>query len=366
MMTTHARLGALRQLGRRKHCIRRALRAAPMLALLAGACDYPTSLPKWDTQWLVPAKSTTLSPGQLLPANVTLASDNSAFLVSVAPVTISRSLGELCTACTALNGQTVAKPLFTATPTDTLRFPAGVSAATLAGGAVSISINNGLNFDPIRPGASSRGTLQLTLTSGGTTVGGLTLDGNSDALPAGQTTTRTITLTAGAVAGKIAVSMTVTSPLGDPVRLDTNQRFNVTATPQSIRFSDVTVSVTQKQVSVQQQTMNFSDIDQSVIDRVKDPSSLVLTINNPFAVTGTLTLNFINAAQPITKQVTLSGGTTTQRVSFTHQELQALLGRVVTLTATGTVNAAAAIKITPAQVVQINTQLELTLGPKEG
>ena len=49
MMTTHARLGALRQLGRRKHCIRRALRAAPMLALLAGACDYPTSLPKWDT-----------------------------------------------------------------------------------------------------------------------------------------------------------------------------------------------------------------------------------------------------------------------------------------------------------------------------
>jgi hypothetical protein len=363
MMTTHARLGALRRLGRRKHCIRWALRAAPMLALLAGACDYPTSLPKWDTQWLVPAKSTTLSPGQLLPANVTLASDNSAFLASVAPVTISRTLGELCAAC--VNGQLAAKPFFTSTPTDTLRFPTGVSSATLAGGTVSISINNGLNFDPIRPGASARGSLQLTLTSGGSTVGTLTLDGNSDALPAGQTTTRTITLTAGAVSGKITVSMTVTSPQGDPVRLDTSQHFNVTATPQSIRFSDVTVSVTQKQVSVQQQTMNFSDVDQSVIDRVKDPSSLVLTINNPFAVTGTLTINFINAATPVTKQLTLSSGTTTQRVSFTHQELQSLLGREVTLSATGTVNAAAAVKITPSQVVQINTQLELTLGPKE-
>jgi hypothetical protein len=366
MMTTQARLGALRPLELREHCMRWALRALPMLALLAGACDYPTSLPKWDTQWLVPSKSTTLSAGQLLPSSVTLASDNSAFLVSVAPVTISRSLGELCSACSGLNGLTTPKPPFNSTPTDTLRFPPEVSSASLAGGTVAIAINNGLGFDPIRPGVGARGTLQLTLTSGGTTVGTLTLDGNSDALPAGQTTTRTITLGAGAVSGKITVLMAVNSPLGDPVRIDTNQRFSVTATPQAIRFSDVTVTVSQKAVTVNQQTMDFSDIDQAVIDRVKDPSSLVLTIANPFAVTGTLSLKFINAAQPLTKQVTLSGGTTTQKVSFTHQELQSLLGRVITLQATGTVNAATAVKITPAQVLQINTQLELTLGPKEG
>src|SRR5581483_9237204 len=48
------------------------------LASLA-ACDVPTGLPKYDTEWNVPGKSTSISVNSLLPSGVSATSDNSAF-----------------------------------------------------------------------------------------------------------------------------------------------------------------------------------------------------------------------------------------------------------------------------------------------
>ena len=355
----------VRPRGRRR--LRATLRALPLLALLTGACDLPTSLPKWDTQWQIPVKSTTLSVGQLLPSNVTITSDKSAFQVAVQPVTFGRSLAQMCgAACVGASGQTVPKPAFTATFADTLRLPADLSQATLTGGTVGIAISNGLGFDPIRPSATARGTAVLTLTSGGTTVGTLTLDGNTDALPAHATTTRTLTLTGGVVAGRIAVSLTLSSPAGDPVRIDANQQLNITATPQNVRLSDATVSVSQKPVSLQPVDLDVSDIDQSLVDHVK-AGALLLTINNPFAVTGTMTLHITGPNVNISKPIQLTAGTTTQSVPFTQAEIQSILGKSgVSFTASGPLSASTAIKISPAQSASINAQLQLTLGPKEG
>jgi hypothetical protein len=344
-----------------------AMRAAPLLTLLVGACDLPTSLPKWDTQWQIPVKSTTLSVGQLLPSNVTIASDKSAFQVAVQPVTFGRSLSQLCgSPCVVVSGQTVPKPAFTATFPDTLRLPTDVAQATLTGGTVSIGITNGLGFDPIRPSATARGSIVLTLTSGGTTLGTLTLDGNTDALPANATTTRSLTLSGGVVAGKIAVNMTLTSPAGDAVRIDSNQQLSITATPQNVRVSDATVAVSQKMVSMQAVDLDVSDIDQSLVNHVKG-GALLLTINNPFAVTGTMTVRIAGTNVSIARPIQLTAGTSTQNVQFTPQEIQAILGKAgVTFSASGPINATSAIKITPAQSVLINAQLQLTLGPQEG
>lgn len=361
MTTIHAR----RRSPGRPRRTRSYARALPLAALLA-ACDFPTAMPKWDTQWQLPGKSTTLSVGELLPPGVALSSDKSAFVVTVQPVSLSRSLAELCGVPCSVNLPSVPKPAFTTTISDSLRFPPEVSAATLAGGSVTVAINNGLSFDPLRPSATGpRGTLTVALTSGSTTVARLTISGDTMALPANTSLSRAVSLGPGPVAHSINVAVTLVSPAGDPVRLDPTQRFSVAATPQALRLSDATISVTQKTVSLDPVAIDFSDVDQSIVDRVKEPSSLTVTTNNPFAVTGAMTLRFLNAGMPITKQLPLQAGTTTQHIPFTSQELQSILGRMVTLAATGTATAASPVRIAPAQSVQVTTELQLTLGPKE-
>jgi hypothetical protein len=52
-------------------------------------------------------------------------------------------------------------------------------------------------------------------------------------------------------------------------------------------------------------------------------------------------------------------------VDFTPQELRSMLGREVTATASGLVSAGQAVKLTPAQAIQITTRLSLVIGPKE-
>ncbi len=336
---------------------------ATVLLLLAAGCDFPTSLPKWNTQWLVPVRNTEFTVAQLLPTAVITTADNSAFVVSVAPITISRSLAALCAACVPVNGLVVAKPAFTATVSDTLRLPSDVAAATLAGGTVAVSIANGLDFDPIRPSATQRGTITLTLTSGSATIGTLTLNGATDVLPANSSLTRSVTLASGVpVSGKIAAVLAVSSPAGDPVRIDASETFSITVTPQTIRVSDATVAVSGKSVAIQPVELNVSDIDQSLIDRVQ-AGALVLGIVNPFGVTGTLNLTIVGPGVTIRKPVQLGTGATTQRVPFTTDEIKSILGRSgVTFTATGPVSSPQPVKVSPAQAAQVTAQLELTLG----
>ncbi len=338
----------------------------PLALLALAACDFPTALPKWDTQWLVPVQNTTVGADHLLPGGVSLA-DNTAFAVSVAPATLSRSLGEMCgSACTAVSGLMVPKPAFTSTLVDTLRFPPEATSATLGSGVVTLAVTNGFGFDPLRPGATSRGTLTVTLTSGSTSLGALSLSGDSVALPPGSTLTRDVVLTAGAVSNQILAQMTLVSPAGDPVRIDPTERVSLTATPQQLRLTDVSVAVTQKQVAIEPFELDLTGIDQTLIDRVQG-GALVLNIVNPFGVTGTIALRFTSSdMSPIAKSVALAAGTSSPSVDFTPEELRTMLGRQVTVTGTGPLSAPQAVKLTPAAAVRITTRLSLVIGSKEG
>ncbi len=359
----HLRLGGGARLG-----------ALLLLLAFAAGCDLPTRLPRWDTQWLLPVRNTSFTVAQLLPATVSTTADRSAFLVAVAPVTITRTLGSVCSACIALSGLYAPKPAFTATVSDTLRLPADVAAATLAGGSVAVTLTNNMGFDPLRPGATARGTVTITLSSGTTTVGSLTLDGNNDALPPSSSVTRNILLGAGPISSRIAVTVAVSSPAGDPVRIDASESFSLTATPQTVQVSDATVSVNGKGVSIQPEALNVSGIDQSLVDQVTG-GALLLTVTNPFNVAGTLTLTISGPGANIVKplQITASSVSqqTTQRIPLTQQELRSILGKSgVTFTATGPVSGATVdpqgaryVKVTPSQAVLVTALLELTLGP---
>src|SRR5687768_15368470 len=87
---------------------------APLLSavLLVAACDMvPSEPPIFETRFVVPGESTTLSVNQLLPSSITVSGDN--FLLALGAQTIpARTLGQMCPPCQAFNGQIVPKPAF--------------------------------------------------------------------------------------------------------------------------------------------------------------------------------------------------------------------------------------------------------------
>jgi hypothetical protein len=345
--------------------IPRATLAALSLSLLA-ACDVPTSAPIVDSRWIVPAQSTRLTVANLLPAGVSVTSDSSGFAVSVASATVTRALSQDCAACAAANGLTIPKPAFIGSASAGSALPADVSSATLASGTLQVSVVNNYTFDPLRPSASAaapRGYAVITVASGATVVGKDSIDGAQLALPAnGGTLSRSIPLS-GLVTGGVPLTMSVTlnSPAGDPVLLDASRTIVVTATPANLKVASANVAVVNRQVS-STTTINLSDIDQTISDKVQS-GALLLNIANPFNVSGTLSVRLAPAiGAPIVKSIALVTGSSAPSVSFTRAELLGLLGQSVSLTLSGAVNATGgAVSIAPKQVVLVTTHLDLSV-----
>lgn len=334
------------------------------LALLA-ACDFPTKAPNWDMTWNVPAKSTSISVNTFLPNGVTVTPSGTGFQTSVNAVTITRTLAGDCPACVAANGQTVPKPAFTSSGSGSATLPSAITTATLSGDTLFATIQNGYNFDPIRPGAGNNGFIVIQVTSGSTTIGKDSLNGATSSLAAGSTTTRKIPLS-GNVSGAsgVTVNVTVNSPAGDPVTINTAQSLTITgrggsATQGTVVFSSATVSLNNQTVTSTPTDLNL-DISQDIRDRVQS-GSLFLTIVNPFAITGNLTLTIAGGPSPVTKTVALAAGTSNVRVDFSQAEIRSVLA-AKTLNFSGSI--AGATAVTPGQQVSVSSRLQLTVTTK--
>ncbi len=345
----------------RGHLLRSASALAAVLTL--GACEFPTEAPIFQSRYVVPSDNTSLSVSQLLPSSVTIV--NGSFVLGLAPVSLNRTLGELCGACAPFNGQTVPFPGFTASVPVTIDFPADVAAAVLSGGTIQVALTNAFGFDPLNPpGAATGGTMVITITNGSRTLGTATVTGP---FPTGTTKTTPVALAAGNVSGPINVAVAITSPAGgiapaNFVTINTNGALAINVTPQSIIVTSATVPITNKLVSVTAITLDLSEIDSELADRAVS-GAIILKMTNPFAVAGTLQLRIAGgAAGDINKSVALAAGVTTQRVEFTGAELRSILGRDVTLTISGPVSGVGGnVTITPAQSLAIETSLDLVV-----
>jgi hypothetical protein len=332
------------------------------LALLSfAACEIPTSLPIYDTMWSVPAKSTTISVNKLLPPQVTPSADNSAFQVALSPssASITRSLTQDCSACVVANGLTVPKPPFVATGSTNFSLPGTVSTATLVRDTLTVTISNGFNFDPLRPSASARGYMILTVQSGATIVGRDSIDGAVTPMPASGTLVRKVPLS-GAVSGAsgLQVGMQLNSPTGDPVTIDASRTITISCSAGTVHVSSAQVNLANQNVSATPSSLNLSSVDSSITRRAGS-ATLQLTVNNPFNVSGNLNVTLAGQS-PITKSVALASGSTSPNVTFTETEVRSLLGQNVTMTIVGIVNGSN-VTVTPGQTVTVTSRLVLTL-----
>lgn len=344
----------------------RARHGAALLAALAlAACDFPTAPPIFETRFVIPGEETTLSVRELLPSSISEA--GGAFRLTLSPVVIpTRTLGQMCPPCTLIpSGTVVPKPAFTADIPLTVDVPEDVVSASVTAAAVTFTLTQNFGFDPLQPsGRTEDGYIAVRVRNGARV---LAVDTVRGAFPSGSTKTLELQLAPGVVTGDLEVLLTLYSPAGGSaaqhwVPVNQSASLSGSVVPGLITIASADVVVQDRNVSVTSVQIDFSDLDESVTDRVQS-GALVLDIVNPLAVAGTLNVTLTGGtAGTITKQVQVGPGTSTRRVEFTGAELRSLLGNVVTVSIAGPVSApSGTVTVTPGQQVSISTRLDLVL-----
>lgn len=337
-----------------------------LLAALAAGCDIPTDAPIIENRWFVPVDGDTIPVADLLPADVTV--QGGLFRIAVAPVTASRTLGQLCSACVPAEGTTIPKPAFTGVVTATVALPATVaSAVTGAGGQVTVRLEHNLTFDPLRPSATARGQAVIAIRAGSATLGTLTIDGATTAFPAGTPLVRSVPLAAGVtVTGAATVEATITSPVGDPVLILNARSVSVTATAQPVTATEANVQVRNEPVSTGPNALDVSGVSDDIVSRATGAVAEAI-LASPLAVGGPVTIRFQQGATDLIapKQVQVTGGDETVAVPLTQDETRTLLtAGTVTLSSSGTFSGTGAgnvTRVTPADLIVVQPRLVLTL-----
>ncbi len=354
----------------------RALRIRPaLLATLAAglaACDVPTEAPQFEQRWILPADELTVGVEELLPVDVSLSSDQSAFAVQVEPVTFQSSLGSLCSVCAPLDGQTVPKPGFDGTFSETVSLPTDVESAQVSQGVVEVEARNGMSFDPLHPPGGEPGMVTLTLREdgpGGAILDELTIDGAETSFPPSTTLSRTLSYTGG-VSSDLTVAVTVSSPAGglDPtdwVRVSLDDDLRVTATTEVLEVSSAVVGVAGRTFDLIDTNLDVGDIDREVVDRVQR-GAFKLEIDNPWAIGASVTFAIMGPTMgaPILRTVDVPAQPAASlQVEFTQSELQSFLGEPnVVLVGTGVVSISAnPVTITPDQALTVTVKFDLAI-----
>jgi hypothetical protein len=328
-------------------------------ALLATACEFPTTTPRFESRFLVPLEATRMAVSELLPSGVTVVGDQ--FRVTVAAAATQRTLGQICgSPCIALQGQQAPKPAFSFAFDIAQALPADVQGAVISEGTATVTLSHSFDFDPLRPpGATQNGTISITVRSGGETLGSATID---QAFPRITPITRSVQL-AGRVSGGIEVVIAIVSPAGGTVLISNSAPMSVSLAATVVSASEAQVVVTNRPVTVRPASLDLTGIDEGVRDRVRR-GALVLEIANPFAVTGVLQLRLHAAASgaDIRRTLQVQPDRTTQRIDLTKEEIQSLLGHSVTATVTGPVSApGGTITVRPDQQLVLTPRLDVFL-----
>lgn len=333
-------------------------------AALGAACiDFPSEPPKFEELFVVRAVDLAIGAADLAPDLITVNGDSSAFVLMSDSTTFSANLGQMCGACVAANGTTISKPAFNYTFSNTVPKPTDLVSAQITGGTITLFLMNNLGFDPIRPSATARGSMTITLRRGTTVVASYAMNGNTIDFPNGIQRTVNIPLSPFVFDQPLVAEVNINSPAGDPVLINTSNSVTIIAGPVRTNVSQITVNVA-SQTFGDTNELDLSDMDAELGERIQG-GGVRLRFENPFNVNGMFNLVITGPGVSITKSVTMAANaTSTNRVSLTTDELRSMLGQVLEMQINGSFSAPGGqLTLTPAQVAIISTDLELAIQP---
>lgn len=352
--------------GRGRRFRARHILAGTAAVVTLAACEFPTEPPVVEQRWVIPAQETRFGVAQLLPGDVQLTDDSSAFLVDFDPVTFSVTLGSLCELCLGAEGQTVPKPPFFGTFSSTVSFPSEVRSLDLIDGEVEFVLENHFGFDPIRPGDGVFGSMELGITDDADAedIGSLLIEGEDRAFAPGSTLVDSVVVQPAAVGGPVRVSVTLDSPLGDPVTIDNNDSIRVTAEPRNIRVGSVEVDVASRSVILDPVSLDVAEVDSTLTNRIVS-GDFVLDVVNPFGVAADFDVEISGPTiTTIQKSASIGPGAESRAViGFTAEELRSFLGEPDVILSGGAVVDADAgpVVVNPGEELVLSASLDLTL-----
>ena len=337
------------------------------LPLLAG-CEIPSAAPHWETHWVIRSETTTIPVSSFFSNDVTEVGDE--FELSFTGGAISETLADICNVCSSYNGTVVAKPAFTAVLESDVPFPIDLDSLALTRGSLQVRITNRLGFDPIRPAAdpaSARGSMTIVISNAGTVLATHSIDGATVPFAPGATIERTIDFSPAVlprtIGGSVRFDVTINSPLGDPVAINTSEFILVEAAEAAIGASMAKARVQDRNVEADPIALDLAGIDEELSRRVQR-GALLLDVDNPFTVAGMLTATLTAPGVTLVRSLPVTPGASTVALEFTGAELRSLFGpNPATLSVSGPLSASPAgpVVVRPGQALTAAARLELYL-----
>jgi hypothetical protein len=239
---------------------------ASLFALVS--CDLPKA-PSWDVGVAIPFSSDTISIADFLPdvVDTAVVGGELAFTVDAQADSVEYSLGGMCPDCLILEGQTVLVPAFDYVDSLDVPFPAEVAALEVLSARLSMTVFNGLNFDPLRPGAGGYVAIAVTDIGTGALLDSIFIDGAAETLPAGTSRRVEVNLSNASISEGFRAKIYVHSPSdGQTVQIDNALRAQV-----AVALDQIYVAAVIAEVAGDTLTESFGvDIDDEVREQLAD------------------------------------------------------------------------------------------------
>lgn len=352
---------------------RSALFVAALGAMGCDVVEFATDpKPRFVQTWNIPAAGTTVSVGSIIPNGVSIYStpsssppDSAAFDVDINAMDFSRRLGADCPSCQTLNGTTAVKDSFNLVSSVAERLPPDMVSGAVVGGLMRVSLFNNLSFDPIRVRATGpQGFILIVVRSGSLVLQRDSVNGADRPWPPGDSLVRSLPLATGTVSGNVNVDVTVVSPRGDAaVPINANGTVRTVAITQSLLVASMRMNVVNKAMaSAASDSIALDGLEPGLTKRIIR-GALELSITNPFAIAGALQIVFgYGPGQSIVKTLPLpTGAGQTALVPLDSAEIQAIVGRKVSLSVGGIVSSTAPISVMPRQAIAFNNRMILDI-----
>jgi len=234
------------------------------------ACDLPEA-PQWDVGVVVPYTSDTVMVYDFLPSAVSVETVDGTSVFAIEPQadSVEHRLGQMCSACEALSGQTVTVPSFVYTDSLDVLFPPELVTIDVINAEWTMRVRNELNFDPLRPNPDPNTAGYIVLVARdiatGATIDSVLISGASTTLDPDETASFQFSIAEQEISEGVRIVFHVNSPEDNQtVTIDTNLGAKIAGVLSAIRVRGVAVVVDGETLDEQDQV----SIDQEVRDEL--------------------------------------------------------------------------------------------------
>jgi len=250
--------------------MRYSLLTTAIAGLCLAACDLPEA-PQWDVGIVLPYTSDTVAVRDFLPSAVSVETvdGTSVFVIEPQADSVEYRLGQMCSACQALNGQTVTVPSFVYTDSLDVLLPPELVTIDVIDAELTMRVRNELNFDPLRPNPDPNTAGFIVLVARdiatGATIDSVLISGASTTLDPDETASFQFSIADQEISEGIRIVSHVSSPQDNQiVTIDANLGAKIAGVLSSIRVRGVAVVVNGETLDEQEQV----EIDQEIRDEL--------------------------------------------------------------------------------------------------